>query len=410
MTVLQRKRPGGRQLSVVLALAAMASLVMSALFPATAQAAPVKMANSVSAVKAASGAAVGRLSAAGTTAQAAVLPATGNACLINAPSAVLGTLVGHEGWAFRNGSGDSWTMGATEGNGFSPVVGNRSVTHGWMKTGTWAQVLSTFGQGGPYQKPGYYLSIRCISVGNINQPLATNRANLMLDNGYEVGTNNCLTKAVDILWNYGATSLPRSSLTRPNYYHETVLTSAGFGPAMSLATVTVGVKLYEPGTSRYVNTNPVYPTRGLQVQILDASGNVIQSTRVDAAVQPGTSRYVATIQLDRTRNWSPGGSATLVQIRVRLDYTLSQLVPMYLLKAGTENNLGDLTPKLSDANNDNALNPADYTVIINCMSEVGPPRSCNAQQKAGADINLDGRVLGVDLNLYYRQRSSVGGA
>src|SRR5690349_10674977 len=87
-----------------------------------------------------------------TPAAAATPPAPGNACLFNSPNGILAIgYVGHVGWAYRNGTANNWTFGATEGNtqinSGLHIDGNAAATHSWIKSGTWAQVLAAFGLG-----------------------------------------------------------------------------------------------------------------------------------------------------------------------------------------------------------------------------------------------------------------------
>ena len=50
---------------------------------------------------------------------------------------------------------------------------------------------------------------------------------------------------------------------------------------------------------------------------------------------------------------------------------------------------------VGDLNNDNELSLLDYTIFLECLGN----SSCS--QKQDADINLDGRVDELDLNLFY---------
>jgi hypothetical protein len=343
-----------------------------------------------------------------TAATAGTLSATGNACLFNAPNGVInGGLVGHVGWAFQNGTADSWTFGAAEQAGRL-----------WMKTGSWANVLATFGQGSsPYPTgPDYYRSFRCEAVSSTSTTSAYNTAYTQTHNGYSIPSNDCLTKAILILQSYGATNLPSSSALNlsalPNTYYLNHLPASFNWPPSSLTTATIGVLLKDPLNGSYIKTNPLHKTRPLTLQVYNASNALIYQDTVNAVVIPGTDRYVATVPLDWQRDWSPGGNATVVLVKVKLDYTLlKQVTGFYLIKAGIDTALPDTSVKVGDVNQDNSVNITDYNLMMQCYSDLQPPKGpCSAALKRAADLNDDGYVNGIDYNLMLRVLQNQGGS
>jgi len=80
-------------------------------------------------------------------------------------------------------------------------------------------------------------------------------------------------------------------------------------------------------------------------------------------------QYGATITLP------PGFTSGSYQVRVKLDYTLTD---------------------------------ADYTIMTQCYSDIAPPSGpCSAGQKRASDVDDDGGVDVFDLNLWIRVRSSL---
>ena len=341
------------------------------------------------------------------SAAAGILPPPGNACLFNAPNGVVnGGLIGHIGWAFRDGTADKWTFGAAEKTGEL-----------WMTTGSWAQLLATFRQGTQYKTgPDYYRSYRCETVGSSNPTAAYNAAYTQTNNGYVLASNNCLTKAVIILHAYGATNLPNvgginlpSNL--PNTYYTSDLPSSFNWPPVSLTTVTIGVLLKDPTNGSYLTTNPLHKTRPLTLQVYNATNTLIYQSTVNATVQQETDRYAATIPLDWQRDWSPGGTATAVIIKVKLNYTLyKQVTGFYLINAGTDTTLPDTALIAGDINQDNKISIADYNLLMACYSDLQPAKGpCPSWQKTASDLNDDGYVNGTDYNIMLRILQNQGG-
>jgi Dockerin type I domain len=351
----------------------------------------------------------------------------GEACIFNAPyGAIPVGVVGHVGWGFRNGTGNSWVYGATEGVPLSPYIppGPPSTTHSWHATGTWAQMLKTFGAGVQPNwptGPGYYIRYRCSNVAASNPSMASAQVNVGENSGYNLANDNCLTKAVNILKQYGVLNLPAvTNLELPDVYFNVWL-PASFNQTQWFTTLTVGVKLVDPLNGSYLITNPVRKTRPLHVQIFDGSNNLVfdsasLSSPIQATVIPGTDKYQATFQLPGTTLpnlvWSTGGVAGAYLVKVQLDYTLRKYTPGFaLISQGVGNSVPDTNLTVGDVNQDNQVNITDYNLLEQCYSDLlPPPGPCPAGQKLGSDLNGDGHVNGIDYNIMLRIFQSQGGA
>src|SRR5436305_1772213 len=139
--------------------------------------------------------------------------ASGQACLFNAPLSVIHAgnqkLVGHVGWAFKISTGDIWEFGATEG---------MLPSDNWIKTGTWSQMLARF------RTLPQYTRFTCRPWPWIwsNPVAADHEAHHAQSRAYDLARDNCLTRSVAALRQYGMKALPdpANPPQTPNDYFE----------------------------------------------------------------------------------------------------------------------------------------------------------------------------------------------
>jgi len=335
----------------------------------------------------------------------------GEICMFNAPSGaelLPGVGAGHVGWGFLSG-GSTWIFGATEGAG-----------QVWQTSGSWDTMLNTFGSGTNFSKgPGYYTQYRCASVSSSQPTLAYNTALNQASRQYNLYTDNCLTRAVEIFDAYGATDLPSATSTPPedtppNIYYGSLLPQSFAGSVALPTKLTVTVLLDDPTTHRAINPNPLHKSRPLSIQIFNASNVKVfdnSSSPATATLVPGTGdRYAATVTLPGT--WPANAQAAPAYlVKARLDYTLVALAPgIVLIQGGMANSTPAISLIVGDINQDNSLNLTDYNLLMNCYSDLQPPRGpCSAQDKRAADLNDDGAVNGIDYNYYLKEVLNVSG-
>lgn len=237
------------------------------------------------------------------TAYAQATVSTGRVCMINAPNGVVpGGLIGHVGWAYKSGSGDQWTFGATEGTGAYSIPPGKD-THSWyVKNGTWDDLLSMFStayirpDGVQLHPTNYYTQFRCRNVSNGNESNAFAEVQKQANNGYDGLSNNCLTKSVAILRAYGVTDLPNATKTAPNDYFGKKL--AGFEVAQGLAYVTLSqssgslntwFKAFGKGWPTNVHVVAYWPFGNANAEVNpDSKGNFTLDIQVPGYAQPGT--------------------------------------------------------------------------------------------------------------------------
>ncbi|MFE5089896.1 Tat pathway signal protein [Streptomyces sp. NPDC056638] len=166
--------------------------------------------------------------------------AGGRVCLVLAPNSVdldgrgPAAPVGHIGWAFRNGTGSTWTYGATEGD-----TGRPKST--FITTGSWSRMLHNFKT--RHTGKQRYVKYRCLNTPSADVAKAQRAARTSARNGYNLARNNCLTKSVDIFhayspWLNNTRHLPDPkpygiSLT-PNHYYNNLLPKAGWSGTVNL--------------------------------------------------------------------------------------------------------------------------------------------------------------------------------
>ena len=361
--------------------------------------------------------------------QGTAAPATGpgEACLFSAPHGAVpdGGLVGHIGWGFQNGTSDDWTFGATEGIAPVPYVPPGGNTDSWQESGTFAAMLNAFGTGDhPFSKGEfYYLQYRCTKVTSSNPSAALAEVQAKDATGYNLVNDNCLTKAVAILQAYNVAGLPNVPLFPPGDLPDTYFSSElpafpgsnpGFNSVQYFTTLTVGVKVLDPLTNSYLNSNPVHQERPMRIRILDGSGNVLYDSgfSLTAKVTSGTDRYQTTVQLPSPSLLNPdlqawsGPSAATYTMSVQLATTPGDLRGLTLpsaenisVKQAAANTVPDVQLTVGDINDDGYVNLEDYDLLVQCVSDIAPPKGpCDAGLKTAADIDDDGTVGIFDYN------------
>jgi hypothetical protein len=163
--------------------------------------------------------------------------------------------------------------------------------------------------------------------------------------------------------------------------------------------VDLTVNLKDPLNGSPINTRPVHPTRPLTVEIYNDSKQLV-AKRTPTAQQFGTSgQYRATIYL--------GHTSGVRWFKVWLDYTLHKQVESFInvpAIPGPWHYSLETSLIAGDVDQNNTLNTTDYNLIVACYGT----KICS--YKRGADVNDDGVVDGIDINLWLRIKSTVAGA
>jgi hypothetical protein len=124
--------------------------------------------------------------------------------------------LGHVGVGFQNNDG-TWTIGAIENTGGSPVVSPGADNGAWVeKDKTISEVEEKF-------HSLNYDGFKIIQASDTKPDLADAEINKFPTRGYDVVTNNCLSATIDLLTAYGVKSLPlQIAHVAPNDYYAKV--------------------------------------------------------------------------------------------------------------------------------------------------------------------------------------------
>lgn len=140
----------------------------------------------------------------------------GKYCLYLAPAGA--DNLGHVGWEVEE-PGKGYWAGSTETSSGDPsdtwiyFASSEDTIHGYFKWGLWAN-------GKLQHSAGYYTEFRCHSTSASAVGAAIDKAR-ELASGYELFTNNCLTKSVAIFTTYwdGDHLAPAAYTTPKDYYY-----------------------------------------------------------------------------------------------------------------------------------------------------------------------------------------------
>lgn len=116
--------------------------------------------------------------------------------------------------------------------------------------------------------------------------------------------------------------------------------------------------------------------------------------------------------LEGTAKRGPGGNHTgtvdvantiasgTYDIKVKADKYLRKLIQGVQITQNTTTRISQITLTLGDINGDNKLNIADYNILIDCFGAKANSQTCGNSNKDLADLDDNGRVDGVDYNLF----------
>lgn len=174
-----------------------------------------------------------------------------------------------------------------------------------------------------------------------------------------------------------------------------------------------------PGPGAPAPTTP--PTGALTKLLFDLilSGGS-KDKRIVAQIFPATPTPPAQIgqDLEGTVKRGPGGNFTgtvdvvnsitsgTYDIKVKAAKYLRKLIRNVQITQDTTNRISQTTLVLGDINGDNRINISDYNILIDCFGERAGSQKCGNNNKDLADLDDNGRVDGVDYNLFLRSLSA----
>ncbi len=148
------------------------------------------------------------------------------------------------------------------------------------------------------------------------------------------------------------------------------------------------------------NNNPLHSNRGVTIELFNSQNQSQGLLQGNISYNSSGGNFQGVIDAGNT----PGGIYTA---RIRSLYYLSKAYSGVINI--TQDQLNQLAPVYlvaGDANNDNSLSILDFNIILDCYSELEPPRNCNdADKRLSADLTDDGDVNQFDYNLFLRELS-----
>ena len=153
------------------------------------------------------------------------------------------------------------------------------------------------------------------------------------------------------------------------------------------------------------NLNPLRITREISVAFESEGGNMFPAEYGDIYYATGSGFFTGSVTLPS--DFSTG------------NYIVKVKSPQYLVRQvdgiiAISKNETTIIPEVSlisgDINDDNSVNLDDYSLLVDCYSDLLPARDCDDEsKKTAADLSDDGFVDADDYNLFIRELSVLAG-
>ncbi|MBI4039325.1 hypothetical protein HY388_00675, partial [Candidatus Daviesbacteria bacterium] len=150
------------------------------------------------------------------------------------------------------------------------------------------------------------------------------------------------------------------------------------------------------------NQNPLTLTRVLKVELYKPDGSLYTSSQGDIVYSSSVGYFSGDIIL--SGNIPFVSSSYLVKVNSD-NYLKRQLVGIITVNSGEINQTPAVALVVGDSNADGLLSILDYNLLLDCYSDLLPPKNCDAAKKAKTDFSDDGKVNQDDYNLFLRELS-----
>ncbi|MDQ5900546.1 MAG: hypothetical protein QG600_124 [Patescibacteria group bacterium] len=151
-----------------------------------------------------------------------------------------------------------------------------------------------------------------------------------------------------------------------------------------------------PELSTFSNKNPFTIKRDLTVNLFNTDNIQVQELKGNITYNSDLGLFTGTIETEPL-------TSGFYRIKVKTGQNLSrEYLLIFSLREGQSTQLPPLTVIAGDVNDDNVLDILDYHLIAECVSDFRPAVSCKEGYSLKADLNDDGKVNQVDLNLILR--------
>lgn len=147
------------------------------------------------------------------------------------------------------------------------------------------------------------------------------------------------------------------------------------------------------------NKTPKRPSREAKIVLLDSQNHAVPTTQGN--INFDGTKFSGTINL--LANFVSG----TYSIKIKFDNTLFKLVPgIQNIIAATTNQIPQVTLVPGDIDGNNILDILDWNIILGCVKS---DAACSESKKVLADLNDDGKVDEMDLNIILRGFASRNG-
>jgi len=217
------------------------------------------------------------------------------------------------------------------------------------------------------------------------------------------------------------TLLPETIVTARGEAHSVLKSSSGTqinlvtdGNASSEATTKLSINALlhgigtggdnaNPKASNSDGKNPLHPIRNLEVSIYNIQNQLVASPKGTITYNPTNGNFAGVI--DVKENLISG----TYLVRIKSPGYLTRFVPgNQIITSGQENILPSVSLVTGDINGDNVLNTLDYSLLQGCYGTTNKNR-CSNDTRQLADLNDDGSVNVIDLNIFLREFSIAHG-
>ena len=105
-----------------------------------------------------------------------------------------------------------------------------------------------------------------------------------------------------------------------------------------------------------------------------------------------------------------GVSSGQYQFSIKTTNTLRKLIQgAFEVQTSAETKLPPVSLTVGDINSDNRISAIDYSLLLDCYSDLTQARNCNSERKTQSDLNDDTLVNFIDYNLFIRELSVQSG-
>jgi hypothetical protein len=153
------------------------------------------------------------------------------------------------------------------------------------------------------------------------------------------------------------------------------------------------------------NFTPLSPTREVTVLLFDGNNQNVATQLGTVTFNNSGGNFLGNI------SFSPPIPLGSYVVKIKSPRYLRRQTPGFITITSSNQtgtiSLAQTTLVVGDSNGDDLIDILDFNILLDCYSDLLPPKSCSDEtKKTSADLNDDGKVNGVDINLFLRNLST----